>query len=94
MSAAPNIKSYFAKREGGEEIADDIEHRVAELLWQKKEQGAEAVSIETVKEIISKIGDPAEIDNTSKDNNSDYEAKEEPNTTTEEETPKSNEVTT
>ena len=84
-----NIKSYFAKREGGEEIADDIEHRVAELLWQKKEQGAEAVSIETVKEIISKIGDPAEIDNTSKDNNSDYEAKEEPNTTTEEETPKS-----
>lgn len=84
-----NIKSYFAKREGGEEIADDIEHRVAELLWQKKEQGAEAVSIETVKEIISKIGNPAEIDNTTKDSNSDYEAKEETQTTTEREEPKS-----
>lgn len=23
-----NMKSYFAKREGGDEIADDIEHRV------------------------------------------------------------------
>ena len=28
-----NMKSYFAKREGGDEIADDIEHRVAEHLW-------------------------------------------------------------
>ena len=33
-----NMKSYFAKREGGDEIADDIEHRVAEHLWALKEQ--------------------------------------------------------
>ena len=28
-----SMKSYFQRQEGGEEIADDIEHRVAELLW-------------------------------------------------------------
>lgn len=55
------MKDYFCRQEGGEEIADDIEHRVAELLWEYKEQGMEAVNISTVKEIISKIGNPADI---------------------------------
>lgn len=58
-----SMKSYFSRQEGGEEIADDIEHRVAELLWQEKEKGAEAVNIEMIKNIMSKIGDPAQIDN-------------------------------
>ena len=57
-----SMKSYFARQEGGEEIADDIEHRVAELLWQQKQRGMEAVNIDTVKSIIAKIGNPAEID--------------------------------
>ena len=57
-----SMKSYFSRQEGGEEIADDIEHRVAELLWEKKQQGMEAVNIDTVKSIIAKIGNPAEID--------------------------------
>lgn len=57
-----NMKSYFAKREGGDEIADDIEHRVAEHLWSLKEQGHNAIDIETVKQIISSIGNPAEVD--------------------------------
>ena len=57
-----NMKSYFAKREGGDEIADDIEHRVAEHLWTLQEQGLEAIDIETVKQIISSIGNPAEVD--------------------------------
>ena len=56
------MKSYFARQEGGEEIADDIEHRVAELMWQKKEEGNEAIDIDMIKEIIAKIGNPAEID--------------------------------
>ncbi len=83
-----NIKSYFAKRESGEEIADDIEHRVAELLWQKKEAGTEAVSIETVKEIISKIGNPAEIDCTAEDNGNANEQTNDTKTTMEEELPR------
>lgn len=57
-----NMKGYFAKREGGDEIADDIEHRVAEHLWTLQEQGLEAIDIETVKQIISSIGNPAEVD--------------------------------
>jgi len=58
-----SMKEHFRKQEGGEEIADDIEHRVAELLWAKKtEEGMEAVNIETVKEIMEKIGNPAQID--------------------------------
>lgn len=57
-----SMKSYFSRQEGGEEIADDIEHRVAELLWQEKEKGCEAVNIDMIKEIIGKIGDPQQID--------------------------------
>lgn len=56
------MKNYFRNKEGGEEIADDIEHRVAELLWEEKEKGMEAVNIETVKTIINKIGNASEID--------------------------------
>ena len=57
-----SMKRYFRNRSGGEEIADDIEHRVAELLWEHKESGAQTVDIQTVKDIIAKIGNPAEID--------------------------------
>ena len=39
-----NMRSYFSKRDGGDEIADDIEHRVAELFSELKAQGFEAIS--------------------------------------------------
>lgn len=32
-----NMRSYFSKREGGDEITDDIEHRVAELFSELKQ---------------------------------------------------------
>ena len=57
-----SMQNYFSRQEGGDEIADDIEHRVAELLWQEKENGAEAVNISMIKDIIGKIGNPAQID--------------------------------
>lgn len=56
-----NMHSYFRSKEGGEEIADDIEHRVAELLAELKAQGVEAVTIEQVEEIIHRIGNPEEM---------------------------------
>lgn len=65
-----SMRNYFRTMKGGEEIADDIEHRVAELLWQKKESGTEAINIETIKEIIEKIGKPDEINDTADDGNS------------------------
>lgn len=57
-----NMKSYFAKREGGDEIADDIEHRVAEHLWELKQNGLDAIDINTVKQLIESIGDPSQMD--------------------------------
>lgn len=55
------MKSYFCRQEGGEEIVDDIEHRIAELFWELKGQGCEAINIENVKEIIQKIGNPEQM---------------------------------
>ena len=57
-----NMRSYFAKRDGGDEIYDDIEHRVAEHLWSLKESGMSAIDIDTVKQIISSIGNPDEME--------------------------------
>lgn len=57
-----NMRSYFAKRDGGDEIYDDIEHRVAEHLWSLKENGQAAVDINNVKQIISSIGNPDEME--------------------------------
>ena len=57
-----SMKSYFSRQDGGEEIADDIEHRVAELLWQQKQGGAEAVNIDDIKNIIKTIGNPADFE--------------------------------
>lgn len=59
-----SMKQYFARQEGGEEIADDIEHRVAELFWELKQQGTESISIEQVTEIMHKIGNPEEMSET------------------------------
>lgn len=57
-----NMRSYFAKRDGGDEIFDDIEHRVAEHLWSLKENGMTAIDIDTVKQIINSIGNPDEME--------------------------------
>ena len=57
-----NMRSYFAKRDGGDEIFDDIEHRVAEHLCSLKENGMTAIDIDTVKQIISSIGNPDEME--------------------------------
>ena len=57
-----NMRSYFAKRDGGDEIFDDIEHRVAEHLWSLKQSGQTAIDINNVKQIISSIGNPDEME--------------------------------
>lgn len=57
-----NMRNYFSQRDGGEEIADDIEHRVAELLSELRASGQEAVSIDNVQDIIRRIGNPEQMD--------------------------------
>lgn len=71
-----NMKNYFSRRDGGDEIADDIEHRVAELFSELREKGVEAVTIEHVRDIISRIGNPEQMDNETDDSPADASAPE------------------
>ena len=57
-----NMRRYYSRREDGEEIVDDVEHRVAELLTELQSQGVMAITIDHVKDIITRIGDPQEMD--------------------------------
>ena len=51
-----NMRRYYSRREDGEEIADDVEHRVAELLSEYRSKGVMAIPIEHVKEIFRPYG--------------------------------------
>lgn len=57
-----NMERYFGRRDGGDEIVDDIEHRVAELFSDLKAQGVEAINVGHVHDIIRRIGNPEEMD--------------------------------
>ncbi len=57
-----SLRNYFRSSEGGEEIAQDIESRIAELFDELKQNGTEAVTIEQVTEIIHRIGRPDEME--------------------------------
>ena len=56
------LRSYFAHKPDGKEIADDIEARIAELFDDLKALGVEAINIQHVQDIITRIGDPKEMD--------------------------------
>ena len=56
-----SLRSSFGKQEGGDEIVDDIESRIAELFDELRQQGIEAITIEHVKDIIIRIGKPEEL---------------------------------
>lgn len=56
------LRNYFKREEGGDEIADDIEERIAELLDELKASGVEAVNIDHVKDIINRVGQPEQME--------------------------------
>ncbi len=56
-----SLRASFGKQEGGEEIADDIEERIAELFDELKENGTVAITIDHVKDIITRIGKPEQL---------------------------------
>ena len=62
-----SLHNYFGRREGGEEIADDIEARIAELFDELKASGLQAITIEHVEDIIHRVGRPEEMEETSPD---------------------------
>ena len=57
-----SLRNYFRSREGGQEIAEDIEARIAELLDEIKAQGAVAINIDHVTGIVQRLGKPEEMD--------------------------------
>ena len=56
------LRNYFARQKGGNEIADDLEERIAELLDELKSQGVEASNMDHVKEVIRRVGQPEEME--------------------------------
>ena len=56
-----SLHASFGKQEGGEEIADDIEERIAELFDELKANGTVAITIDHVKDVITRIGKPEEL---------------------------------
>lgn len=56
-----NLKHYFRKEEGGDEIIDDIERRIAELCAEKQSSGKQIITIVDVEEIIAQIGKPEQM---------------------------------
>ncbi len=58
------IGRHFSGREGGEEILNDIEARIAELFQEKRSKDEEVITRILVVEVIEIMGDPEEIINT------------------------------
>jgi len=56
-----SLRQSFGKQEGGDEIVDDIEARIAELFDELRQQGTEAITIDHVKDVITRIGKPEEL---------------------------------
>ena len=66
-----SIHHTFDRQEGGEEIANDIEARIAELFDELKAGGVDAITIEHVQDIIARIGNPEQMsDDASQGNDS------------------------
>ncbi len=55
------MRTYFAGRSGCGEITDDIECRIAELMEEYRANGVQSITIDNVREIISRIGRPEDF---------------------------------
>jgi phage shock protein PspC (stress-responsive transcriptional regulator) len=61
-SYTDRLHTQFSHRAEGQEIVADIESRIAELLNSKLLSPEQVVSLADVKDVISTIGDPSELD--------------------------------
>lgn len=55
------LNQYFSAQDGGQEILQDIESRIAELLQEKIKEGKEAITSEWVNEVIVRMGKPEDF---------------------------------
>lgn len=56
------LKAYFSREEGGEEIVNDIESRIAELFGNRLKHGIHCITDEDVEAVINSIGRPQDFD--------------------------------
>ena len=56
-----NLKSYFQRQEGAEEIVNDIEIRICELFLEKIRNGQQVITIGDVEEVIARVGKPEDF---------------------------------
>lgn len=57
-----SLRNYFANKEGGHEIVDDIEARIAELFDEVVARGKVAIDINDVESIVTRMGAPRDMD--------------------------------
>lgn len=56
-----NLKHYFRKEEGADEIIDDIERRISELCSEKLSSDKNVINIADIENIIAQIGSPEQM---------------------------------
>ncbi|MDL2247261.1 PspC domain-containing protein [Bacteroides sp. OttesenSCG-928-J23] len=56
-----NLRNFFRKEKGVEEIVGDIENRISELFSEIIESGAQVITIVHVEDIIVRVGKPEEL---------------------------------
>ena len=57
-----SLQRYFSQEEGGDEIVNDIECRIAELFGNRLKHGINCITDEDVEAVISSIGHPKDFD--------------------------------
>jgi len=73
------LSLYFGSQDGGQEILQDIESRIAELLQEKINDVQEAVTSEFVDEVMQRMGKPEDFKDTESAGNTSSEVKSEKN---------------
>ena len=57
-----NLKHYFRKQEGAQEIVEDIETRICELFLEMINAGQQVITIEDVEAVIARMGKPEDFE--------------------------------
>lgn len=57
-----NLRYYFRREEGAEEIVRDIENRIGELFDEYLRNGQQVITVENVKAVIERMGKPEQLD--------------------------------
>ena len=71
-----SLGEHFAREEGGQEILNDIESRIAELFKERLGFGMQVITLQEVNEVIAIMGHPDEIENPLEGDNPDGETSE------------------